>query len=168
MTTPPLPARFAILVLTVSSGAWSQGLSPRAVATLDEARHQTLQEAGLGHLSDEDGRRVATLVGKQSVQYEQRLDAFRSAAEYVRLEGFEQCWLTRARIDGREVIILGRSPDPRFYTVLPDFETGLRNWRDGLHFAKKNSFRGLNALILSDGSVYKFPTVANWTPLPYR
>ena len=141
-------------------------LSPQASAALDEARVQMLRDAGLGHLSKEDGLKVAALIGRSAAAYEQRAQASRSAELYVRAEGYEPVWIVRTRHQGAEVLVVGKSPGPRVYTTLPILELGLPRWEDGLHYAKKSSFRGLTELINDEGRIYKFSVLAEWKAYP--
>lgn len=137
-------------------------LSEKAVAALDEARMGMLRDAGLGHLSKEDGLKVAALIGRTAEGYEQRARATRTAERFVRAEGYEPVWVVRTRYQGSEVLVVGKSSEPRVYTTLSALELGLPRWEDGLHFAKKDSFRGLKELINDDGRIYRFSVVAEW------
>jgi hypothetical protein len=160
------PVRVLLLLVAVvllGSGPPTKAqLSEKAATALDEARMEMLRDAGLGHLSKEDGLKVAALIGKTAVGYEQRARASRTADLFVRDQGYEPVWVVRTRYQGSDVLVVGRSSEPRVYTTLSVLELGLPRWEDGLHYGKKDSFRGLKELINDDGRIYKFSVVAEW------
>jgi hypothetical protein len=155
----------AAVVLGMSFGLAAQGLSDRAAAAVNEARHQFLEDAGLGHLSDEDGLKVVTLIARLERRDDDRTRALSEAESYLKSDGYQLIRIERRRENGRDILIVGDDPRARDFTELPSlsFFPDWPAWRDGLHFAKRG-WRGLTEVIDTNGRVYRFSPLTTWTP----